>query len=388
MLHALDGIESFGDERAEIVATLRQAVASMNPHNFLVRPHLELVERFCTPEAWETITLADLAALNERVAKLPDQLDPDDEDAKRFDVVMLNAQLRLLRQEPFEHQRKRVVHLASALEDLGTSIPVVAAQMDLVFDIQTDEWWIDVSYPMLEDARKRLRSLVALIERVHKTSLYSDFTDSLGDSTEIEIPDTGRAVASSEFAQFRKKAQRFLSDHLADETVARIRSGEPLTTADMDQLQRVLVAASIGDTDTFTQASERVGSFRLFTRSLVGLDRAAAKRAFNKFLDDKRYSPNQITFVNLVIGYLTEHGTIEAARIYDSPFTNVAPEGIFSAADANEFFDIVEHFHDTATVCPPLSPMSTASEPRQASADYERGAFLNSVREASSQVDC
>ena len=33
----------------------------MNPDNFLVRPHLELVERFRTPEAWETITLTDLA---------------------------------------------------------------------------------------------------------------------------------------------------------------------------------------------------------------------------------------------------------------------------------------------------------------------------------------
>ncbi len=56
----------------------------MNPDNFLVRPHLELVERFRTPEAWETITLRDLAALNENVAKLPDQLDPDEDDLDDF----------------------------------------------------------------------------------------------------------------------------------------------------------------------------------------------------------------------------------------------------------------------------------------------------------------
>ena len=349
LLHALDGIESLGDERAAIAATLRETVESMNPDNFLVRPHLELVERFRTPEAWEDITLKDLGALNERVAKLPDQLDPDSEDAKRFDVVMLNAQLRLLRHEPFERQRKRVIQIASALEDLGTAIPVVAAQMELILDIQTDEWWVDVSYPMLEDARKRLRSLVQLIERIHKTPLYSDFTDSLGDSTEIEMPGTGGTVGSAEFAQFRKKAQRFLADNLADKIVAKVRSGEPLTPADMDELQRVLVAAGIGDTDTFTQASQRAGSFGLFVRSLVGLDRAAAKRAFNKFLDDKHYKPNQITFVNLVIDYLTEHGTIEPARIYDSPFTSVAPEGpeaIFAEADVDEFFDIVRQLQD------------------------------------------
>ena len=352
LLHALDGIEGLGDERAEIAATLWETVASMNPDNFLVRPHLELVERFRTPEAWEEITLKDLAALNERVAKLPDQLDPDNEDAKRFDVMMLNAQLRLLQHEPFERQRRRVIQLASALEDLGTAIPAVSAQIKLILAIQTDEWWVDVSYPMLEDARKRLRGLVHLIEHIRKTPLYSDFTDSLGDGTDVEIPGTGGALGSPDFAQFRKKAQRFLSQNLADEIVAKVRSGEPITATDMGELQRVLVAAGIGDTDTFAQASERAGSFGLFIRSLVGLDRAAAKRTFNKFLDDKRYRPNQITFVNLVIDYLTEHGTIEPGRIYDSPFTSVAPEGpeaIFPKKDdVDEFFEIVRHLHDTA----------------------------------------
>ena len=264
---------------------------------------------------------------------------------------MLNAQLGLLRHEPFERQRKRIINVASALEDLGTTIPAVAEQIELIADIQTDEWWVDVSYPMLEDARKRLRSIVQLIERVRKTPLYSDFADELGESTEIELPGTGGSVGSPEFAQFRKKAQHFLAENLGNAIVSKIRSGEPIGAADMDELQRVLVAAGIGDTDTFAQASERAGSFGLFVRSLVGLDRAAAKRAFARFLDDKRYSRNQLTFVNLVIDYLTEHGTIEPARIYDSPFTSVAPEGpeaMFVEADLDEFFEIVRQLHDAA----------------------------------------
>ncbi len=244
----------------------------MNKNNFLVRPHLELVERFRTPEAWDDVSLEELAALNERVAKLPDQLDPENEDAKRFDVLVLNAQLGLLQNEPFERQRKRVIDIGSALEELGTAIPVVAQQMELIIDIQADQWWVNVSYPMLEDARRRLRGLVHLIERVGKTPLYSDFTDALGESTEIELPGTGGRGGSPEFAQFRKKAQRFLTDNLANEIVSRVRSGEPITPADMDELQRVLVASGIGDDDTFAQASERAGSFGLFVRSLVGLD--------------------------------------------------------------------------------------------------------------------
>jgi type I restriction enzyme R subunit len=133
------------------------------------------------------------------------------------------------------------------------------------------------------------------------------------------------------------------------EIVAKLRSGEPISADDMDELQRVLVAAGIGDTVTFAEASDRAGSFGLFVRSLVGLDRAAAKRAFGRFLDDKCYSRNQITFVDLVIDYLTEHGTIAEARIYESPFTSVAAEGpdaIFDKVDLDEFFGVLQQLRD------------------------------------------
>ena len=234
---------------------------------------------------------------------------------------------------------------------MGTAIPVVAQQLELIAAIQTDEWWADVTYPMLEDVRRRLRGLVHLIEYTKKNVLYSDFSDEIGESEEIELPGTGGAVANSEFDQFRKKAQHFLSQNLAEDVVTKVRSGEPLTADDIEELQRVLVAAGIGDAETFAEASERTGSFGLFIRSLVGLDRAAAKQAFAKFLDDKRYSANQIRFVEMVIDYLTDHGTIDAGRIYDSPFTAVAPEGpeAILPDDVDEFFEIIARLHDIVT---------------------------------------
>ena len=353
LLQALGAIEAYGDERAEVAATLHEAVVSMNPKNFLVRPHLELVERFSSLAAWEAVSLEDLAALNDRVAKLPDQLRADDEDAKRFDVMMLTAELSLLRRETFERQRRRIIGVASALEDLGTTIPGVVKQLELITAIQTDEWWVDATYPMLEDARKRLRGLVHLIERTKKNVLYSDFTDELGEPEEVVLPGAGGAVVSNEFDQFQKKAEHFLKENLAEDVVAKVRSGETLTLVDMRALQRVLVGAGIGDTDTFAEASKRAGSFGLFIRSLVGLDRAAAMRAFDKFLDDKRYSANQIRFVEMVIEYLTVNGTIDPGRIYDSPFISVAPQGpelLYGSSDADEFFEIVKHFYDTADV--------------------------------------
>ena len=344
LIQTFDAISAHGDERSEVAGVLREAIASMNENNFLVRPHLELVEKYREGPAWETLSVGDLAALADRVSKLPAQLDPEHEDAKRFDMLLLNAQLGVLRSEPFERQRRKVMAdrrgAGGPADDPGDRRP---ARTDPGHP--ADEWWVNVSYPMLEEVRKKLRLLVPLIERSKKGVIYSDFGDEIGEATEIELPGTGGAVGSIEFLQFRKKAEHFLKQNLGEAAVAKVRSGEPLTADDIADLQRILVAAGIGNDESFAEASEKAGSFGLFIRSLVGLDRAAAKAAFADFLDDKRYSKNQIQFVNLIIDELTDRGVVEARRVYESPYDGVAPEGpeaIFVEADLNQIFDTID----------------------------------------------
>ena len=350
LVQALDAIEALGDERAEVVRLLQERIASMNPDNFLVRPHLALVERFENVNAWESVSIGDLAAMAQSLASLPAQLDPEHEDSKRFDVLLLNVQLSILRGEPYERQRRKIIQIAGLLEDQQT-IPVIAAQLELIMDIQADEWWVDVSHPMLEEVRKRLRLLVPLIERAKKGAVYSDFEDLIGVGAEIELPGTGGAVGSTEFAQFRRKAQHYLKTHLDEPAVAKVRSGEPLGDSDIAELQDILALAGIGNEESFAAAVKHAGTFGLFIRSLVGLDRAAAKEAFATFLDDTRYSKNQIEFVNLIINFLTEYGVVQPGRVYDSPFTTVAPEGpeaLFGSSDVDRIFETIEGFLKSA----------------------------------------
>jgi len=103
---------------------------------------------------------------------------------------------------------------------------------------------------------------------------------------------------------------------LTNHIVAKVRSGKPITTADMDELKRGPATAGTG----------YAGSFGLLIHSIVDFDRAAAELSFATFLDDKPYTRNEITFVNLVIGYLAIHGTIDPRRLYESPFTALALE--------------------------------------------------------------
>ena len=107
-----------------------------------------------------------------------------------------------------------------------------------------------------------------------------------------------------------------------------------------------------GDFETYDQAVKKAGSFGKFIRSLVGLDRAAAKEAFAEFIDDKRYSKNQIEFVTLIIDELTERGVVEITRVYEAPYIALAPEGpetMFVEADLDRILTAIERLTSSAS---------------------------------------
>jgi type I restriction enzyme R subunit len=101
-------------------------------------------------------------------------------------------------------------------------------------------------------------------------------------------------------------------DHVA---IEKLRKNKPLTTADLAELERMLVEGGLGGSDEVRRAAEESNGLGLFVRSLVGMDRSAAKDAMAAFLSGTSHSANQIEFVNLVVDHLTEHGVVTAERL-------------------------------------------------------------------------
>jgi type I restriction enzyme R subunit len=115
--------------------------------------------------------------------------------------------------------------------------------MELIQEIQTDAWWEDVTVPLLERARRRLRVLVRLIEKTQRQPIYTDFEDELGPETLVEIPNFG---SGNEFDRFRAKARQFLLAHQDHLTIHKLRFNQPLTATDLDELERILLESGIG----------------------------------------------------------------------------------------------------------------------------------------------
>ncbi len=334
LVTALDRAHHDAPLRASAADMLHAFVAGMNLDNFLVRPERRWVEQFADSAAWDALTPEDAAEVLAHLAGLPSSVKDDDVDAKRFDLLILRRQLAQLDGDHVtaERIREQVQAVATALL-AKAAIPSVAEQLVLLEEVAGEEWWIDVTLAMLEVARLRIRGLVRFVPNVTRPRVYTDFIDELGDATEIVLPQT---TPGTDLERFRAKATAYLRQHEDHIALQRLRRNKQLTSADMSSLEQMLLASGAGSKADMDLAAQKAQGLGAFIRSLVGLDHESALEAFEGFLDGSRFSVDQIRFIDLIVDELTANGVMQAARLYESPYTDRAPSGpdfLFADAD-------------------------------------------------------
>lgn len=330
---------------------LHQVVAAMNVENFVVRPQRRAVEKFARPEAWKALTGDDHTELASRIANLPTELVDADEEAKRFDLLVLRNQLAILKAAPgFGALRDQIRAIASALEE-QEAVPAIQAEMVLIQAIAGDEWWTGVTLGMLENARKRLRLLVKLIEKSRKLVVYTDFIDELGTETVFDLPEVGITMGTGlDMARFKDKARQFLTAHEDHLALQRLRRGQALTPTDVVELERMLVDAG-GTPELIQKAAEDKFGLGIFIRSLVGMEREAVAQAFSEVIAGTQATPDQIEFIELIVSELTTNGVMEAGRLYESPFLDISPqgpEGLFPLAKVDRMVQVLDEIRQRA----------------------------------------
>ena len=337
----IDALASDGEPHEELInvtkSRLRDEVLGMPLDNFIVRAKRRHVERFQQGDAWDRLDLEARLALTEEVAGLPTSFDDGTLPAKQFDLLILNAQLQLLRQEGgFEKLQRRIIRFASALEALS-NVPIVAKEIPLILDIQTDGFWEDITPEILEDVRRRLRNLAELIQPKERKIVITDFEDDLGEGAAITMTDVGSGVDK---ARFKMKVRQFIQEHDDHITLIKLRRAEQLTKKDLEELGRILIEHGVAD-EAFLEGLEAEGGIAQFLRSLTGLDKAATKEAFSEFVGRHQLSADQVEFLDMVIDSLTESGFVDPASFYESPFTDFDDMGIAGIFDRDQTKEII-----------------------------------------------
>ena len=334
--------------RDDTATYLNGLVAGMTLDNFIVRPKRLYVEKYKQSESWATLSDVDTNEIINELASLPTQVRDTEEEAKRFDLIILRTQLCVLQNNAgIDKFKTIIIEIASALE-LQENIPVIRNQMPLIQSLLTEEWWEDVTVGMLEHVRKQLRLLIKLIEKTKITVVYTNFDDEIGLGTDIDLP---FATVGLDYERFKNKTRDFLREHEDRIAVQKLKRNLPITKTDLDELEKILLEQAVNDIELVNKAKEEAGGLGLFVRSLIGLERGAAVEAMSEFLNDTTATASQLTFIKLIVESLTRNGAMTEDLLYNAPFTDIAatgPESIFPAAKIRRIDEVINDIRQHA----------------------------------------
>ncbi len=334
LIQKVPDLDGEGVLAGSLTKGLHDEVVAMNRDNFIVGMHLEAVDRYRERKAWTHLSDDDRNQLHSEVAGLPSEIPTDDIESRMFDLTALRMQLALAEGDlgRFEQPRKRIVEIAMLLEE-KSAIPAVKEQLAYLASLQETGFWEGLDLNGLEELRLRMRGLVPFLGKKERKIVYTNFEDEVMGVRDEELID----LPSMTSAEYEKKVKDYLKNHLDHLVVRRLRTNQPLTETDLEGLEAVL--QEIGEDDgeqLLTGLLERSGapSLAYFVRTLVGMDRKAAQAAFSVFLQDRSLTPPQIRFIEMVIEQLTARGVMDAAALYEAPFSNLhagGPDELFAS---------------------------------------------------------
>lgn len=128
-------------------------------------------------------------------------------------------------------------------------------------------------------------------------------------------------LENDELKNYKAKAEYYIRQHQDNIAIAKLKTNQPLTAADIATLEEALWQ-EVGTKQDYEQeyGSKPLGEF---VREIVGLDMNAAKEAFSEYLTNTSLDDRQIYFVNQIVEYIVHNGILkDFSVLQESPFTD------------------------------------------------------------------
>ena len=299
--------------RNALVKQMAEKVQELPRDNFAVRQHLKYVALYSSEENYNALTYEDTLIVREEVAPLilPDG---DEASAVRFDALMYGIELAYLVGKKYTRARsdlhKKVAGIASV-----ANIPEIQAQSEFINMILHTDYVDAAGINEFEEIRERLRNLMKYLP--HSNVRYdTNFADEL-----LSIEWNESELENDELKNYKAKAEYYIRQHQDNIAIAKLKTNQPLTAADIATLEEALWQ-EVGTKQDYEQeyGSKPLGEF---VREIVGLDMNAAKEAFSEYLTNTSLDDRQIYFVNQLVEYIVHNGILkDFSVLQESPFTD------------------------------------------------------------------
>jgi type I restriction enzyme R subunit len=328
--------------RKELTKLLSRQVEKLDQTGFEVKLHLRYVERYSQADAWSNLKQDDVNHIGEHLAPVMTSDEPR-EAVKRFDLMMVQLQLAVLRKSNIQvrYIEKLQEHVSNLLRK--DNVPNVAKKKELLTSILHPEFWTDASVSAIEHVRQEIRDLSTLVDtdsgqRIH----YTNFTD------EITMPVTVQEFIATGvgYESLHAKLRKIVQDNAENLTIHRLHTNQPITAAELDDLDRMLFDQSGAGTHEEFKSALGAKPLGIFIRSILGLDSQSANDAFAEFLSNGTLKSFQISFVKDLIQQFTQDGKVDPEMLWEQPFTKFHQEGVSGVFPLDTSRKIIEIVND------------------------------------------
>ena len=250
-----------------------------------------------------------------------------------------------IEQMPTLKYMKGQLILTAELLEKKSAIPQIQQKMSLIKDIQDDSFWDNVSILTMEMIRKELRDLMQFLRGGDnpKPKIFTKLDDPVISNQE------GQPLGPAyDFADYRKKVNRYIEEHKDDTVIYKLNNNQPLMKADYEELERILTQ-ELGDSNDYKREYGDT-PFGLLVRKIAKLDHDSAMAAFSAFINDESLNQKQIEFILKIINHIENNGYIEDVKIlmkppFDKPYSFIK---MFDPQTRNALLQTIESIKNNA----------------------------------------
>ena len=303
--------EDYIQHRKALVEGILKEINGIDESKFNARMKLQFIHKFNQVSAFESLSDADVRALEEHIAPLVPAKD-DDELAKRFDYLMYTIEYADIKRVPASKPKNRVVSTAEKLTFKGT-IEKVKQQEALIYKVQTNEYWDEADIFDHEEVREAFRDLIKYLDNKSGEIYYTNFADEI-----METKENPGEYSVNDMQSYRKKVNKYLMDHQNDLVIYKLRNNKPLSEDDIRYFEKILWQ-ELGTKEDYVKEFGDEPLLKLVSK-IVGLDPQAANEVFSEFLSDETLNLNQMEFVKLVVNFIIKNGSLDKQVLNEHPF--------------------------------------------------------------------
>lgn len=302
--------------RSELVETCYSQVLALNTDLIAVRLHIQSVEKFKKPGAFNYISEGDKGELMQQIAPIV-HLDDNDEFAKRFDNFMYGLMIAQIEQMPSLKIAQKQLRDIGTLLERKVSIPQVKAKLPIIKEVNTDAFWNANDVLLYERVRKELRDLIKFLNDVDpRKPIITRLSDPIIDQKEGDPMEPGY-----DFEDYRAKVNRYVNENGNALAIYKLTHNIPLSAADYSELEHVLTS-ELGSKEDYEREYGDT-PFGLLIRKIAKLDHEAAMQAFSQFINDQSLNQKQIAFVHKIINHIEQNGYMEnVTELQNPPLTS------------------------------------------------------------------